>query len=51
MILRLSFFECGESREKGLANKGWDAVEYGVNEGGGQRVGVEEVGVVEVATY
>ena len=47
MILRLSFFERGESREKGLANKMWDTVEDGVDEGGGQRVDVEEVGVME----
>ena len=39
MILRLSFFERGESREKGLANKVWDTVEDGVD--------VEEVGVME----
>ena len=47
MILRFSFFKGGESREKGLANKGRDAVDDGVNEGGGQHVGVEEVRVME----
>ena len=30
-----------------MANKGGDAVDDGVDEGGGQRVGVEEVMIVE----
>ena len=48
MILRFSIFKKGELGKKGWANERRDAVEDGVDEGGGQRVGVEQVGVVEV---